>query len=118
MSAEVAIARPSGAPMRLLDLVTVATIAYIFVAKRRKFDDEQWWLGPLVVLAIGWSLWRRGSFWGKPLIAFALFLFQRAYQRYRAQQEIAKSFARLEPAAESSGWDAFGSESLVHIPEA
>jgi hypothetical protein len=78
-----------------LDALSVATVGIVFLGRGTKFDEREWWLGPLVIMSIGWSLWRRKSFLGPWLIAFGAFLFYRNYRKWRVQQEVVKSFALL-----------------------
>ena len=77
----------------VLDVLSGASIAVVFLGRPTRFDEDQWWVGPIVIASIGWSLMRRGSLLGKWVMAFGLFLFLRGYRRFKAKEAVAKSLA-------------------------
>ncbi len=79
---------------KILDVLGVATVALAFVVEPSKWEKLHWWIGPLVIVAWGWSLWRRNSPWGKPVILFGLFLFRRAYLKDKQARSTASRTRR------------------------
>jgi hypothetical protein len=77
----------------LLDILGTTSIALDFLVPQTKFDTEQWWLSPLLVMAFGWSLWRRKSFWGPVVVAFGVFMFWNGYTEWKKRQEVTRSLA-------------------------
>jgi hypothetical protein len=60
---------------------------------------DHWWLKPLLTLAVGWWLWRKGNPWAMTVLALGAALFVKAYLDHEEAEKAKKAQAQKTPAS-------------------